>query len=1024
MKEGHIILFFSYLLVLHPVNGQDVKPFFHHLTVENGLTQTTNEYVYKDSYGFVWISSINGLNRYDGKSIKTYLPEPNDTTSLYGQNIQSPFFELANGDIAFTTYNAINVYIRAEDRFKHFKIKDPKEKDTPGYYAFHLDPEQNLWVVLRNTEIYKANLLSFETSRVGSFHQLVHRVSPHVDNNGKLIEMWGYFFQSQGVEILTIKKDSIKRISKFTKDTQTPLFIRNVTFDKKDDSAWIASENGLYSYNRVAEKLTPYHPSNIQNKTIKEAKAYGNDTLIISYEKLGLFLFSKISKQFFASIEPEISNPNSISSRNISRLTIDRDNGIWLSQFRIGVDFFHLDKTKFNNINIAPEIYSHKGVANFYTREIIEDDSSNLWYATNIHGIYIIDKEKKKSENYSSYIDRTSYTLPNYITHLYKDNNSIIWVSSWEGACYITPDRNLHQLDTRGSNPLFIYQLANNKILFCPFEGGLSEIIEINGKYKLEQIQSVSRGYPFLTLWEDSKKRLFGCQDASSIIVFDYVDDYKLLKELPIAGETNAFFENPEDGSIWIANSNGLIRINSELDIDSIKVFTEKDGLPDRVIQGMLPDNKGRLWLSTNRGLASFDLKTHSVKQFTLADGLPSLTFNTNSSFRGENGELLFGSSKGIVHFHPDQIKEFDVKANPTITNILINDDEDKGLKCELTGATNTTEIKELNLPFDRNTISFNFAALEYSDPSSTKFRYQMVGVDDDYVESGIRDFTRYANLPYGRYSFNLMATNSDGVWSGPRTLDIEIEPPFYRTCWFYLFVGVMMAGGIWAIIIARRKRAEERFQSEVDKRVALEQERQRIARDVHDDLGSGLSALSLQTAMAQYKSSPEELKKEIDRINSSARDLSGKIREVIWTVSANNDTLPNLISYLNRYAQELFENTDIDFSVNLPDDIPDKTIAGEHRRTTFLAFKEALNNVLKHADATEVAINFKTTSDTFIIYVDDNGKGFDPALLNQSTGNGLLNMRTRMKEIGADCQFETSKKGTTVTFTLKFSEK
>ncbi len=1008
-------------MVSHPVRGQDVKPFFQHLTVENGLSQTTNEYVYKDNHGFVWISSLNGLNRYDGKSIKTYLSDSNDPTALYSQSIQSPFFELANGDIAFTTYDAINVYIRAEDRFKHFKINDPKSEDTPGYYAFHLDPEQNLWIVFKNTEIYKVNLISFGINKVGSFQQLVHRVCPLLDENGRVKELWGYFFQSQGVEVLLKNESGFRRTSKFTENSKTPLYIRNVIFGKTDSPVWIAAKSGLYSYNRSTEVLTAYHPLNDPSATIKDAKAYGSDSLFISCEKKGLFLFSKKAKQFISFIEPDLSNPNSLSSRDISKLTVDRDKGVWLSHFRIGVDFFYLDKTKFNSIRLPSGKYPHNAVPNFDTREIIEDDSSNLWIATNSNGIYILDKDKDKQkiENYSPYIGGSSNGLPNAITHIFKDNNSIIWITSWEGAFYITPDRNLHQLDTKGSIPIFIYQLRNNKILFCHYEGGVSEIVEKNGKYELELIQNIDPKNKFISLWEDSKGRLYGSENAFSILVYDYADNFKFLKELPIPELTVAYFENPADGSIWFGNSDGLVRVNQGLNIDSIRTFTEREGLPNRAINAILPDGKGKLWLSTNHGLATFDLKTHSVNQFSLADGLPSLTFNIFSYLRRENGELLFGSPKGIVYFHPDKITSLDAKANPTITKILVNDEEDTSLRCEATNATNISEIRELKLPYDRNTISFNFAALEYSDPSSTKFRYQLVGVDDGYVESGTRNFTRYANLPFGCYTFNLMATNSDGIWFGPRTLAIEIEPPFYRTGWFYLFAGALIASAIWLIIIARRKRQEERFQLEVEKRVALEQERQRIARDVHDDLGSGLSALSLQTAMAQYKDSPEELKQEMDRINSSARDLSGKIREVIWTVSADNDTLPNLISYLSRYAQELFENTGIDFSLNLPDDIPDKTIAGEHRRTVFLAFKEALNNLLKHAGATEAAINFETGQDVFTIKVEDNGKGFDPALLDGSTGNGLFNMQARMREIGADCQFETSGHGTTVTFSI-----
>lgn len=215
-----------------------------------------------------------------------------------------------------------------------------------------------------------------------------------------------------------------------------------------------------------------------------------------------------------------------------------------------------------------------------------------------------------------------------------------------------------------------------------------------------------------------------------------------------------------------------------------------------------------------------------------------------------------------------------------------------------------------------------------------------------------------------------------------------------------------------------RRQRERQRLALEAQQQ-ALENERQRIAQDMHDDIGSSLSALSLLSEIAQYKQSPEDLKADIEKINQSSRDLSDKIREVIWTVSASNDTLANLISYIHRHAIELFESTNVECFVNLPEIFPELAVGGEQRRTLFLACKEAMNNITKYAGATRVILDFEINDNKLEIRILDDGKGFDPALLERSSGNGLRNMQSRMRDIQGSCHISTGPRGTQVHFSM-----
>ncbi|MEO1261416.1 MAG: triple tyrosine motif-containing protein [Bacteroidota bacterium] len=984
----------------------------HHLTVEDGLLEARNDFVYKDSYGFIWISSLTGLNRYDGKAIKNYQPDFNNPNSLFGQNIQSPFFETGSGDLVFTTYKGINIYKRNFEKFEHFVVPD----SLNSYYAFHLDPDEKLWFINNGIHIYTLDLNSYVFSKIDSFPNTVLRVRPRLDERGKIKQLWAFSYQKPGVTVMDYENNSFLLDTNITENTNFNFEFREILFDTQDE-CWMATNTGLFLYRTDSGELIDYSPQ-VSNSEINSIAFLHEDTLLVSVENEGVFFFNRKTKKYLTSITMDQSNRHSLSSDNINKIYVDDDGGIWLSIIGVGVDFFYPEKSKFdyfkltgnaaeNNLNILPNVSG-----------IVEHANGEIWCATRSSGLFILNENNiRRLDASADNVDLHS----NEINYVFKDTDERIWVHTWDGIDLWPLNGNHRFIDTDTLDFLFMYQLDDGRLLLSCFYGGIYEIKEMpDGSFKIAAVNEALLNTGFTSMWQSRDGLLYACTDVSSISVVDPDQGFVIVDVIQLQGESDAFYENTADSSIWVASSSGLVRISPKNNESrAVRFFTEKDGLPDRVVYGILPDRQNNLWLSTNRGLASFNLDDHTVRRFSIADGLPSLAYSPRTAVALNSGEMLFGSSQGITRFFPEKIIPLNIKARPTITRIRVNDVENSEMVKGKNGATSVSMVDELELPYEFNTLSFNFAALEYSDPENVNFKYKMEGLDDDWVESGSRNFARYPNIPFGKFEFKLMASNSDGFWSEPRSLKIVVTPPFTRSPLFYALMAILFCGVVFMVFYTRQKRREERRRLEEEKRRALEWERQRIARDVHDDLGSGLSALSLQTAMAQYKSSPEDLKEELEKISQSARDLSGKIREVIWTVSAKNDTFSNLISYLNQYALDLLENTTMDISVNLPEHIPDLSVMGEHRRTIFLAFKEALNNMVKHAQASKVDIHFRTTENRLEIEVGDDGIGFDPKLLEASTGNGLLNMRTRMREIGGDCHFYTGEAGTRVVFSL-----
>ncbi|MCB0520050.1 MAG: hypothetical protein H6577_04195 [Lewinellaceae bacterium] len=1018
-------LLLAFCQVIWPalIPAQEVSPYFHHLTVGDGLSEGTNYFIYKDSKGFVWLSSVNGLNRYDGKRIKTYKPNPADSISILGQNIQSNFFEDANTNLWFSTYEGLNCYQRKLDQFSSFSLKKKAGGKELGYYAFHLDGAGNLWIIVEGNKLYHFNTSTHQFSFQHELPTLALRAFALADAGGLVSKVFYCAYQKPGLLVETFQGNLLAgQALLFGPADNQPLTVREVL--PSADTLWLATKAGLASYVQASGKLTRFDRYQQAELVLCSAleKISGN-LLLAGFQKKGLFFFDLNQQEFIQRIVASPANTHGISSDNIAQITMDRDGGIWISTNNLGVDFYHPGKQKFSIIK--PSLSHSNSPGNFNAVTLAADKNGQVLCGTPNNGIFLLDTRNWANTKVDKIQNLEGQEPFERIFSIFDDKAGREWILSWEGVAIRLPGSSILIPAFGADKSVFLAgcQLQDGRIVLAAYNGGLYEVVRgKNNAFVPQPIESINGPEPFVSLWQSSQGQLLGCLSLKSIWVMDPSDNFKKIQEIIIPGDSRSFCERPGDPSVWMANSYGLVQLMWENGRYDFNIFNEKNGLASSAVQSVLPDKKGRIWLGTGNGLSLFDPTTSHFSNYGLVDGISDLQFNFAACLALKDGRLLFGSVNGITAFYPEKIKPLEVPAHPVITNILINDQEDSTLACPLTGAKNITEFQRIALDYLHNTLSFSFAALDYSHPSANEFMYQMEGVDKDWVKSGKENFARYARLPAGEYVFRMKASNSDGIWSDERRLSIQISPPFTQTPVFYFLLGVLAVGLVGLVVLYRQKRRDNKRRLEEEKRHALEQERQRIARDVHDDLGSGLSALSLQTEMARYKTSPEELQEELERINSTARDLSGKIREVIWTVNARNDSIANLFSYLNQYAVELFENAGIEYQVSLPENMPAITITGEYRRTLFLAFKEALNNILKHAEATEVKVDFEISEKLLQIVVKDNGIGFDLSLLLKPSGNGLLNMQSRMRDIGGDCQFKTDKRGTQVAFAFNLA--
>ncbi len=434
-------------------------------------------------------------------------------------------------------------------------------------------------------------------------------------------------------------------------------------------------------------------------------------------------------------------------------------------------------------------------------------------------------------------------------------------------------------------------------------------------------------------------------------------------------------------------------------------MIDEKKGLPNNTVYGILPDETGALWLSSNKGLSRYyppaDLQKTSVANFTVftsEDGLQSSEFNTGASYKSKEETLFFGGINGLNFFQPTNFRRNAAAAPIVITNALLDNEP-------LQSDTAIQYKKILRLPFNNNSIAFNFAALNFVSAGRLNYYYQMVGYDDSWINAGNRQYAAYTNLPPGNYIFKVK-TSLTGA-EKPASINIIIEPPFWKTIPFIGFIFLLIIAALYAL-----------YRYRINSLLKMQTVRNRIATDLHDDIGSTLTNINILSALSQQKLSPaHEASPFLQRISEEINSSNQALDDIIWSVNTNNDTLEETLARMRRYAAELLEAGNINYHLTLDEKISGKKLNMEKRRDIFLLYKEGLNNIYKHAKASEVWIETKCDKGVLYLIIKDNGQGFNVS--NTSHRNGLKNIAARVKKWQGKLYIESNDAGTCINIEI-----
>lgn len=492
------------------------------------------------------------------------------------------------------------------------------------------------------------------------------------------------------------------------------------------------------------------------------------------------------------------------------------------------------------------------------------------------------------------------------------------------------------------------------------------------------------------------------------------------------------------DGSLWAGTEEGGLL---HWQHGTFRRYTMRDGLPSDSIIQIVGDAQGNLWLGTRAGIvrisaAAFNLFESAkitelpVSVYGQSDGLltiGSAIISQPNCWRGNDGILLFAMANSVAIANPAKVH---VNPTPPIATLEELRANEKIIWPTRSGAiltapvlANTSDTQEppylINVGPGRGDLEFQFAGPNLGSPQRVRFKYKLEGLENSWNEAGTERKAVYRHVPPGQYVFHVTACNSDSVWSSDSALAaVTIAPFFYQTLWFQGAAGILAIGGLsLALVSAARRRMRHRLE-QLEHQHELERERTRIAQDLHDELGAGLTEIGLIGGLLQKTPAGSERSRHgLDRIAQRCRDLVTALDEIVWAVNPRNDSMNSLGSYLARYAQEFFESTSIRCRLSVQEMDSAHAFNSEQRHNLFLAFKEALTNVARHSGATEVHIRIFVENKSLIVAIEDNGHGL-PSTVRDSA-DGLINLRQRLVRIGGSCDITSGKNGVAVRLIL-----
>jgi signal transduction histidine kinase len=451
------------------------------------------------------------------------------------------------------------------------------------------------------------------------------------------------------------------------------------------------------------------------------------------------------------------------------------------------------------------------------------------------------------------------------------------------------------------------------------------------------------------------------------------------------------------DSSCWISTAGGgIIQYNEQTGL--VKQYTNKDGLSNNTVCGLLTDPDNNVWISTYSGLSYFDRQAGRFTNFYTKDGLNTDEFNRKAFTKLADGRMIFGGLNGYTIFNPADAFKRDKPVNIILTRFVKKNGDGQAEE----QLFNLPDFREVTIEPDDKFFAFHFTLSDMYDPAGNRYMYMLQGLDDAWHSIGSSHFVSFNGLPAGKYILRIKGKPAKGATSvNEIMIAIRVKQVFYKTFWF---IGLLLAAAIAIAYTMVRYRINQ-----VKKIQVL---RTRIASDLHDEVGSSLVHISMLSEMAKRAGNNPLMNDQLANITGISRAAVSTMKDMIWSIDARYDTMEGMISHMRDHIHNVLAPADIAFTFNQQGLQEHKKLTVLFRQNVYLIFKEAINNIVKHSGAGNVQIDLKKENGLFSMRIADDGTGI--ASGKHSSGQGLSNMQMRARRLNATLDI-TSVNGTTI---------
>jgi ligand-binding sensor domain-containing protein/two-component sensor histidine kinase len=1008
-------LFFVVFLCLSAVSVFAQQGFtFNRISTEDGIGLASNVIytTYQDPKGFLWVGTANGLQRFDGSKFIQYSTSNEKHASLPVSDL-TQIIPAGNNSLwlAFSNKMEFGIFNLSTFHYTPIPVK-PKGSVLPGG-AFRLwkDHKGEVYLTVLRYGIlhYNKTTNTFEDDNVFQFKPGWTPTLGHFEDT--VLNRYWFPCYEKGLAMYDPETGHL-----YTKDYnpgKSP-FLEHKLANTGSSEFFIDSKRRYWIFGWAGEQHKLCFDStgkplqdtaglnNFDNQSYSEMRFFyetRKGVLWISGMN-ALYNYDNAINRFFY-YQHDATSPTGIEFQMVHQVMEDHDGSIWVATDN-GLYFTSPGSGTSSVVNM--QFNPRLGSVEF--TDILELNTQDVWFGTWGRGVIAMNKDMQGYQagiydNMPSF-DQVTRTQYRQVWSLYQHTDGKVWIGCQAGH-YIIHDpvtrhsRFLSDPVFRGSTIMYITGDKKGNLWIGTLHG---DLIKYDGKQfrfmqefgsKITKILIDNEGL----IWLSSFNKGLYCVNPSG---------EKVLRHYTMDDKSNPLFMNSGkdieqlNDSVIVYGAGAMNFINKRT--GKIHWLSFDDGLPSNTIQRIRVDSEGYLWMITLNGLCRYNPITGRVTPYGRKDGITLSHRTTEADFFTSTGKVMFTGGNAIIYFEPSVFRN-SAPPDVTITDFKIFNN--------FIPVDSLLTLPKIELSSGQNSFSIYFAALSYLERDKLTYYYKMSGIDKTWIKADREWYKNYALLPPGHYTFSVYCENIDGTRSKNITqVLIYIKPPYWRSYWFLsslLFVIALIIYGL--------------HRMRVNKLLAVEKLRNRVARDLHDDMGSTLSTINILSSMAISRMNSDQIKttEYLGKIGDNSQRMMEAMDDIVWSIKPSNDSMQKIAARMREFATNVLEAKDIELDFRMDDSVFDITLNMEARRDLFLVFKEAVNNAAKYSKATMVVIRVGQHNKRLVLLIEDNGCGFD---IETADGNGLGNMHKRAAAMHGRLQVQSKPgEGTHITLNI-----